>query len=159
MKAYKIINQNDSSWEFIKGIENTENNPIIAKFNAGLAKQRPYNHAVPYPRNSMFAIMKKNGLSYFLFDLCKFTYDELKEFQSMSYKLIEEELCVYSYGFSKLFCTYFEDEIVELTEVNFTDIYIDADSISYTKVEEPYVLKEDIKYCKSTYYKDVIFNN
>lgn len=158
MQAYRIINSNNLKWEFITGIPNAENNEVFAKFNRGLSKVRPYNHAVPYPRRSMFAIMNKTGLNYFLFNLCEFTLDDLKFLQSSGYKVVDEELSVYSSGFSKLFCTYFEDEIVELKEVDFTSIYTNADSVKNIEVKNSNILPEDIRYCKNTYYKDVVFN-
>lgn len=156
MKTYRLENGNYG--EIMFGVDNFTNDEILQKLNNGLSKIKPYTHCVPYYPKAKFSFVSLNALKYFLFGLCKFSFEDLPKLESLGFKVFELDLGVYSTGLSKIFCTFFDDEIVELLKFDLTQLFVDADSIKYRNINQPPVPKENIKECKNQYYKDVKFN-
>lgn len=157
MKAYRLINTTND--EIIFGVDNFNHNAILTKLNHGTKTIRPYKHAVAYYNDAMFAFISFNAFKYFLFNICKFDYEDIKLLELLGYKVVEEELECYSKGLSKLFCIYFDNEVVELKEVSLTKLFNNADSCDYCDINQPYIPKEIIKECKDRYYKNIKFKN
>ena len=79
------------------------------------------------------------------------------ELEKLGYKVINEELGCYSRGLSKILCTHFDDEIVELKTELLSELFENADSMKYSKISQPILPKEIIKECKDQFYKNVKF--
>jgi len=155
MKTYRLVNATNE--EIIFGIENLINNATLDKLRKGINKCRPYNHVVPHYKNDKFAFISLNAFKYFLFGVCNLTYSDILELEKLGYKVTIQDLECYSRGLSKLFCTYFDNEIVELKEVLLSELFENADSCNYSDINQPAIQKELIKDCKDQYYKNVKF--
>lgn len=155
MQAFRLICPTNN--EVIFGVDNEFNNATLSKLNKGLFTVRPYNYGTPYYKNSKFAFMHFNGLKYFLFNICKFTYSDLIELENLGFKVIKENLECYSRGLSKLFCTYFDDEVVELKEELLSELFDNADSMEYEYVDMTTAPKGIIKDCKERFYSNIKF--
>ena len=154
MISYRIINKQNLDWDFIFGIDNIDDNMLIRKFNNGVAKIRPYNQCVPYYKGMTFSITSLNGLKYFLYGICNFSPDELKEFLDLGYDIIKEDLEVYSKGLSKLLCTKYNDEVNSTAQFNLKSI---INNNEYIDIDTPYCSNEDINFCQAQYYTNCIF--
>lgn len=155
METYRLVGITND--EIIFGIDNLVNNAVLDKLNKGVAKVRPYNHAVPYYVKSKFAFISFNAFKHFLFNVCEFSFEDLTELEKLGFKVIKQDLECYSRGLSKLFCTYFDDEVVELKEVLLSELFENADSCDYRNINQPGIQKELIKECKDQYYKNIKF--
>lgn len=161
MKAYRLVNKNNE--EIIFGVKNDKVNYVLSKLNNGTRKIRPYNYCITYPYwvnpKPKFAFLKLNGFKYFLFSICKFDLTDIEELKDLGYYVEEQELGTYGNGLSKLFCTYFDDEIVELKNVELTELFASTESMAHESVNLENAPSDDIKYCKNKYYKNVKFIN
>lgn len=155
MQAYRLVDVSEN--ELIFGVDNLINNASLEKLAKGVAKIRPYNQAVPYYKNTKFAFISFNAFKYFLFEVCQLTYDDLIELEKLGYKVINEELECYSRGLSKILCTHFDNEIVELKTELLSELFDNADSMKYDTIYQPILPKEIIKECKDQFYKNVKF--
>jgi hypothetical protein len=124
------------------------------KIHSMLLELKPWKYAIPYYNKSKFAFISSDALLTFLFGNFNNEYSE-EEFKSIcdNYFVESFELNVWSSGLSKLLCTYFDDEI-ENDEINTYSIE-EIRAWTYTYVYQDAVPKEDIKYCKDTYYSKV----
>ena len=84
------------------------------------------------------------------------SFEDLAKLESLGFKVFELDLGVYSTGLSKIFCTFFDDEIVELNEISLLELFNDADSISFRRVNTPECPPESIKYTKERFYNKFI---
>lgn len=161
MKAYRLVNKENE--EIIFGVKNNKANYVLSKLNNGTRKIRPYNYCIAYPYwvnpKPKFAFLKLNGFKYFLFSICKFDLTDIEELKDLGYYVEEQELGTYGNSLSKLFCTYFDDEIVELKNVELTELFASTESMVHEPVNLDNAPSDDIKYCKSKYYKNVKFIN
>ena len=155
MKTYQL--KNDEIDEIIFGVNNFINTETLNKLNNGLSKIKPYTHCVPYYPKSKFSFISLNAFKYFLFDLCKFDIEDIKNLKTLGFYINEIDLGVYSTGLSKIFCTFFDDEIVELLKFDLELFFANADSLKYRKINQPPVSTESIKFCKNKYYKNIDF--
>jgi len=158
MEAYRLIDVNPND-EIIFGIDNLSNSGVIKKINSGLKTVRPWNHCVPYYEKSRFAFNSLNCFKYFLFGICKLTYADIEALDKLGYRVQKLDLEIYSKGLSKLYCTYFDDEIVELNEISLLELFNDADSISFRRVNTPECPPESVKYTKERFYANVKFHS
>lgn len=155
MKTYRL--QNGTVGEIMFGVDNFTNDETLNKLNKGLSKIKPYTHCVPYYPKAKFSFISLNAFKYFLFGICKFDEEDIKHLQTLGFCVYELDLGVYSTGLSKLFCTYFDDEIVEFLKYDLDFLFANADSFKYRSINQPPVPKESIKEVKNQYYKDVKF--
>lgn len=155
METFRLVDTTNE--EIIFGVDNLINNASLEKLRKGINKIRPYNHAVPHYKNDKFAFISLNAFKYFLFGICELNYSDILELEKLGFKVTIQELIVYSKGLSKLFCTYFDDEVVELKEVLLSELFENADSCDYENINQPNISKELIKHCKDQYYKNVKF--
>lgn len=157
MSYYRLINP--ANEEIVFGVDNVDDNAVLKKLNRGVATVRPYNHVVPYFKKAKFAFMDFNAFKYFLFYICKFSYHDLLELENLGYKVIEQDLESYSNGLSRLFCTYFDDEVVELKEVLLSSLFKSADSCTWHPIYMPNTAKNLVSECKRMHYVDVKFKS
>ena len=155
MRAFRLTDGTEN--ELIFGVDNSINNATLDKLKKGLARIKPFEQVVPYYKNSKFAFISFNAFKYFLFGLCDFSYEDLIELERLGYKVIDEDLSCYSRGLSKLICTYFDDEVVELKTELLSKLFENADSMKYDTIYQPILPKEIIKECKDQFYKNVKF--
>ncbi len=155
MKTYRL--ENEMFDEVMFGVDNFINNETLQKLNKGLSRVKPYTHCVPYYPKAKFSFVSLNAFKYFLFGICKFSFEDVQKLKELGFYVLELDLGVYSTGLSKLFCTFFDDEIVEQLKCDLTELFINADSIEYRTINQPPVSKENIKDCKNAYYKNVKF--
>ena len=80
-----------------------------------------------------------------------------KYMEKLGYKVINEKLECYSRGLSKIICTHFDNEIVELKTELLSELFDNADSMKYDTIYQPILPKEIIKECKDQFYKNVKF--
>ena len=155
MKTYRL--ENEMFDEVMFGVDNFIDNETLRRLNKGLSKIKPYTHCVPYYPKAKFSFVSLNAFKYFLFGICKFSFEDVQKLKELGFYVLELDLGVYSTGLSKLFCTFFDDEIVEQLKCDLTELFINADSIKYRTINQPPVSKENIKDCKNAYYKNVKF--
>lgn len=159
MKAYRLVNKEVG--EIIFGVKNEERNDTLKKLNKGLKQIRPYNFCVSYPYwvnpKPKFAFLKLNGFKFFLFSICKFDLDDVEELKKLGYYVEEQELELYNNGLSKFLCTHLDEDIVELKKVVLTELFASTESMKHEKVSIEKAFEDDIKFCKSKYYKNVKF--
>ena len=65
---------------------------------------------------------------------------------------------VFSSGLSKMFTSYYDDEIEECEELSLTNLFKTDRDILYKMIPQPYISNDDIKYYKSRYGKYVKMN-
>jgi len=155
MKTYRL--ENEMFDEIMFGVDNFINDETLQRLNTGLSKIKPYTHCVPYYNKAKFSFVSLDALKYFLFGICKFSFEDVQKLKQLGFYVLELDLGVYSTGLSKIFCTFFDDEIVEQLKCDLTELFTNADSIKYNEINQPYVPKESIKHCKNAYYKNVKF--
>lgn len=155
MQAYRLVNETEN--DIIFGVDNLNNNVTLEKLAKGISNTRPYNQAIPYYKNSKFAFTSFNAFKYFLFDICRLNHDDLLELERLGYKVQNEDLGCYSKGLSKILCTYFDDEVVELKMELLSELFENADSMKYNGIAQPILPKEITKSCKAKFYKNVKF--
>lgn len=156
MIAYRLIC--DETNEVIFGIKNDSKDKVINKLNKGLQNIRPYNYLVPYYNNSnaKFAFQSKDAFYYFLYDLCKFTDEDIQALKDKGFKVIKLNLGVYSCGYSKILCTFFDDEIVEFKMDSIENFCNNADSYKHNYTLINYT-NEIAKEFKQNHYKNIKF--
>lgn len=65
---------------------------------------------------------------------------------------------VYSSGLSKMFASYYDDEVEECEELSLSNIFESDHDIQYKIIPQPYIDKDDLKYYKSRYGNNVKMN-
>ena len=58
---------------------------------------------------------------------------------------------VFSSGLSKMFTSYYDDEVEECEEISLSSIFENDNNIQYNIIQQPYIYKDDLKYYKSKY--------
>lgn len=158
MITFRILEPNNE--EIIFGLNNENNLASIEKLNNGTRNLRPYKYLVPFYKNAKFSFNSFNCLKFFLFNVCNLNQQDLEELDKLGFKVVKLDLCVYSKGLSKLFCTYFDDEVVEsFNPMLFTELFANADSMKYNYVNLTPASSEDSRQCKDHYYKTIKFKN
>ena len=155
MRAFRLTDGTEN--ELIFGVDNSINNATLGKLKKGLARIKPFEQVVPYYKNSKFAFISFNAFKYFLFGLCDFSYEDLIELERLGYKVIDEDLSCYSRGLSKLICTYFDDEVVELKTELLSKLFENADLKDYKVVTLDVGPDKFIKECRNQFYRSVPF--
>ena len=79
------------------------------------------------------------------------------ELEKLGYKVINEELECYSRGLSKILCTHFDNEIVELKTELLSKLFENADLKDYKVVTLDVGPDKFIKECRNQFYRNVPF--
>jgi hypothetical protein len=157
MRVYKLVRK-DYSGEEVFGYPNSEiinfNTNINSVLNKKFETIKPWTHCIPYYKNSHFAFLSLSALNTFLFeDDYDFSEDELYELNEY-FEIKSFELSIWSAGLSKFLCTYFNDEVIEGTEITYS--IKDISEMSYDYVYQDDVPKGEITEIKNKYYNGVI---
>ena len=154
MKVYKLKHK-EYNGELVFGLPYPYNeSPGEIYVNELLKNMKPWNHCVPYYRNSHFAFVSLNAVLSFLFiSSIELTIDIYNDLNDKFY--VESfDLSVWSDGLSKYLCTYFDDEINEDTNKQKYNIE-ELNSFNRNYVTQDPIADADISLCKERYYKNV----
>lgn len=157
-QCYRLILNDQSDKDIIiELLRNEYDNETLLKLKEGVKLQSPWYQCVPYFRNSLLYFQDLNCLSYFLFNICKLTLDDINELDNLGYAI---ELCKvnsYSKGQSTLYYNIDLDEIENTNIINIKDIFKTNDDLNYIDIiYNTNIYDEDIKYCKESYYKQLL---
>ena len=150
--SFRIYNDNIKT-EILLGVENTFNNDLLNKINDSLRFRNCIDECVPLTSNSKLAFVNYNAMKYFLFGLCDFSLSDIIELEKLGFKVQKLNLSIFSTGLSKLFASYYDDEVDECEELNLSDIFKSDKDIQYNIIKQMGVSKDDLKYYKSKYGK------
>ena len=112
MKVFRLRHKQYKG-DVVFGLPPTYNESPGEKYiNELFSNMKPWNHCIPYYKNSHFAFISINALCTFLFDKfdTNISEDVLKDIEDKFY-VQSFDLTVWSSGFSKFLCTYFDDEV------------------------------------------------
>lgn len=150
--SFRLYNDNIKS-EVLLGVENSSNNYVINKINDALHFRNCIDECVPFTKNSKVAFVNFNALKYFLFGICELTIIDIIELEKLGFKLKKLNLSIFSTGLSKIFTSYYEDEIEEQEDLYLSDIFKSEKDIQYNMIKQLNISKDDLKYYKSKYGK------
>ena len=125
--VYKIGKSNDfvkNNYDFIYPLVNKENNDLIKKFNKGInILGNPKDECIPVYNKTFFVFYNYKAIKRFLYSLCDFSKEELSRItEETGFHLYELHIDSISNGFSKMRGTVFPDEVLEVINIDFTDI-------------------------------------
>lgn len=150
MNSFRLIFDEQES-ELLLGIENQNNNELINKINKVLYNRNPPKECVPINDKTRLAFLNYNSFKYFLFGLCSLTLSDIEQLDKYGIKVQKLNLMVFSSGLSKMFTSYYDDEVEECEEVSLSSIFENDNDIQYSIIQQPYIYKDDLKYYKSKY--------
>ena len=148
--SFRLIFDKQES-ELLLGIENQNNNELINKINKVLYNRNPSKECVPINDKTRLAFLNYNSFKYFLFGLCSLTLSDIEQLDKYGIKVQKLNLMVFSSGLSKMFTSYYDDEVEECEEVSLSSIFENDNDIQYSIIQQPYIYKDDLKYYKSKY--------
>ena len=148
--SFRLIFDNQES-ELLLGIENKNNNELIDKINKVLSNRNPSKECVPIDNKTRLAFLNYNSFKYFLFGLCSLTLSDIEQLDKFGIKVQKLRLMVFGSGLSKMFISYYDDEVEECEEVSLSSIFENDHDIQYDIIQKPYIYKDDLKYYKSKY--------
>ena len=148
--SFRLIFDNQES-ELLLGIENKNNNELIDKINKVLSNRNPSKECVPIDDKTRLAFLNYNSFKYFLFGLCGLTLSDIEQLDKYKIKVQKLRLTVFGSGLSKMFISYYDDEVEKCEEVSLSSIFENDHDIQYDIIQKPYVYKDDLKYYKSKY--------
>ncbi len=158
MKVYKLKHK-EYDGDLVFGLPYPYNeSPGEIYINELFKNMKPWNHCVPYYKNSHFAFVSINALCTFLFGYfgkSDLTEEILSDIEDKFY-VQTFNLTVWSDGLSKFLCTYFDDEIetIEDTREQQYDMKT-VEGFTYKYIVQDPVAEDDISMCKERYYKNV----
>ena len=157
MKVYKLkLKKYDGDLVF--GLPYPYNESPGEKYINELFKNmKPWNHCVPYYRNSHFAFVSIDALCTFLFNKfnAKLSEEILQDSEDKFY-VQSFNITVWSNGLSKFYCTYFDDEVETAEDIE--EQRYDMKTVkgfTYKYIIQDPVYDDDISLCKEQYYKNV----
>lgn len=150
--SFRIYNKNSKS-EFLLGILDKKNNEVINKINSILEFRNCVNECVPVDNKCKLAFINYNSLKFFLFGLCEFTLEDLTVLDKLGYKIQRLNLGVFSSGLSKMYTSYYDDEVDECEELSFMELFTSDKDMQYKNIAQPFISSDDTKYYKSRYGK------
>jgi len=148
--SFRLICDKQES-ELLLGIENKKNNEIIDKINEVLSNRNPLKECVPINDKTRLAFLNYNSFKYFLFGLCGLTLSDIEQLDKCRIKVQKLKLMIFSSGLSKMFTSYYDDEVEECEELSLSTIFESDYDIRYNIIQQPYIHKDDLKYYKSRY--------
>ena len=155
--SFRLVSKNQKS-ELLLGIESKKTNELIDRINSNLSLRSPLNKCVPVDAKTRIAFLNYNSLKYFLFGLCELSLSDIEELDKLGITVQKLSLMVFSSGLSKMFTSYYDDEIEECEELSLTNLFKTDRDILYKMIPQPYISNDDIKYYKSRYGKYVKMN-
>jgi len=155
--SFRLVCDNQES-ELLLGIENKNNSELIDKINEVLSIRNPLKECVPVDTKTNIAFLNYNSFKYFLFGLCELSLSEIEQLDKLGIKVQKLLLMVYSSGLSKMFASYYDDEVEECEELSLSNIFESDHDIQYKIIPQPYIDKDDLKYYKSRYGNNVKMN-
>lgn len=155
--SFRLVCDNQES-ELLLGIENKKNSELIDKINEVLSIRNPLKECVPVDTKTNIAFLNYNSFKYFLFGLCELSLSEIEQLDKLGIKVQKLLLMVYSSGLSKMFASYYDDEVEECEELSLSNIFESDHDIQYKIIPQPYIDKDDLKYYKSRYGNNVKMN-
>ena len=80
---------------------------------------------------------------YFLFGLCELSLSDIEELDKLGITVQKLSLMVFSSGLSKMFTSYYDDEIEECEELSLTNVFKTDRDILYKMIPQPYISNDD----------------
>lgn len=157
MRVFKLKHKKYTG-DLVFGLPSPYNESPGEKYiNELFSNMKPWNHCIPYYKNSHFAFTSINALCTFLFDKfdANIPEDVLTDIDNKFY-VQSFDLTVWSSGLSKFLCTYFDDEVESTEDIEEQRYDIKTvKGFTYKYIKQDPVYEGDIASCKEQYYKNV----